>query len=249
VHQPKQIPASQRELIKIVLLAGLVTLFLCIVFRNRWPGNGDFRPELFKEPVQEQASLPAPFDVTQKGYTYTVYPLFDCELWGMVVSSHYAGSFLDIAHEAWKDYLNVKDICVIWGQNLQTDAFRQIKFWSRDFTCYYSWSTPEVGKLFSASHISNNHLITENPLFRKVIKSVKRGDQIHLRGWLAKYGHKGSSTVRGTSTTRDDTGGNACETVYLTEFEILKRANAGWRSALPVSLAVIGVCLALLVLF
>jgi hypothetical protein len=249
VQKPKQIPTSQRELIKIVLLAGLVTLLLCIIFRNRWPGNDDFQPELFQEPKQEQGGPPAPFDVTQKGFTYTVYPVFDYELWGMVVSSHYAGSFLDVAHEVWKDYLNIKDICVIWGRNLETDAFRQIKFWNRDFTCYYSWSTPEAGELFSVSHISNNHLITENPLFRKVIKSVKRGDQIHLQGWLAKYGHKGSSAVRGTSTTRDDTGGRACETVYVTDFEILKRANPGWRTALPVSLAVIGGCLALLLLF
>jgi hypothetical protein len=249
VHKPKQIPARQRELIKIVLLGGLVILFLGIIFRNRWPGNEEFRPELFQEPVQEQESLPAPFDVTQGGYTYTVYPLFNYELWGMAVSSHYAGSFLDVAHEVWKDYLNIKDICVIWGQNLETGAFRNIRFWSRDFTCYYSWSTPEAGRLFSVSHISNNHLITENPALRRIIRSVKRGDQIHLRGWLANYGHKGTSAVRGTSTTRDDTGSHACETVYVTEFDILKRANAGWRATLPVSLAVIGACLALLVLF
>ena len=55
--------------------------------------------------------------------------------------------------------------------------------------------------------------------------------------------------VRGTSTTRDDTGNGACETIYVTGFEIIGRANAGWRAAAPVSLAVIGGCLALLLLF
>jgi hypothetical protein len=55
--------------------------------------------------------------------------------------------------------------------------------------------------------------------------------------------------VRGTSTTRKDTGGQACETVYVTEFEVLKRANPGWRTVLPASLAVIGACVILLVLF
>jgi hypothetical protein len=245
----KQITRSQREFVKVVLLAGLILLLLCILFRNRWPTEDDFRPEVFQEPVQEPGDLPPPFDVTQKGYTYTVYPQFDYELWGMVVSSHYAGSFLDYAHEMWKDYLNIKDICVIWGKNLESGAFRRIKFWSRDFTCYYSWSDPETGRQFSLSHISNNHLITEDAVLRKLIKSIKRGDQVHLRGWLAKYGHKGSRAVRGTSTTRKDTGGQACETVYVTEFEILKRANSGWRSAFPVSLLIIGSCLALLFLF
>jgi len=239
----------QRESAKVILLAGLVLLFFGLVFRNRWPKDNEFRPELFQEPVQAPGDIPAPFDVVQKGFTYSVYPQYEYELWGMVVSSHYAGSFLDYAHEMWKDYLNIKDLCVVWGKNLETGAFREIKFWSRDFTCYYSWSSPEVGRQFSQSHISNNHLITEDAQLRRLIKSVKRGDQVRLRGWLAKYGHKGSRVVRGTSTTRQDTGGQACETVYVTEFEVLKRANAGWRSVLPASLAVIGCCLLLLVLF
>jgi hypothetical protein len=246
---PKQMTGSQREFVKVILLAGLIMLFLSIIFRNRWPGEDEFRPDVFQEPIQGPGDPPAPFDVAQKGYTYTVYPQFDYELWGMVVSSHYAGSFLDYAHEMWKDYLNIKDLCTIWGKNLETGAFREIKFWSRDFTCFYSWSNPETGRQFSQSHISNNHLITENDLLRKVIKSVKRGDQVHLRGWLAKYGHKGSKQVRGTSTTRKDTGGQACETVYVTEFEVLKRANPGWRAALPFSLLIIGGCLLLLFLF
>ena len=78
---------------------------------------------------------------------------------------------------------------------------------------------------------------------------MNRGDQVRLRGWLAKYGHKGSQVVRGTSTTRKDTGGQACETVYVTEFEVLKRANAGWRAVLPFSLALIAGAFLLLFLF
>jgi len=245
----KQMTPPQREFVKIILLAGLVLLLLSIIFRNRWPAEDEFRPEVFQEPVQEPGELPAPFDVAQKGFTYTVYPQFDYELWGMVVSSHYAGSFLDYAHEMWKDYLNIKDLCVIWGKNLETGAFRETKFWSRDFTCYYSWSSPDRGQQFSQSHISNNHLITEDDHLRRLVKSVKRGDQVHLRGWLAKYGHKGSKVVRGTSTTRKDTGGQACETVYVTEFEVLKRANPGWRGVFPFSLLLIGSSLLLLFLF
>jgi len=244
-----QMTPPQREFVKIVLLAGLLVLFLGIISRSRWPKENEFLPELFQEPVQAPGDVPEPFDAAQKGYSYTIYPQFDYELWGMVVSSHYAGSFLDYAHEMWKDYLNIKDLCVIWGKNLETGAFREIKFWSRDFTCYYSWSSPETARQFSQSHISNNHLITEDTRLRKLIKSVKRGDQVHLRGWLAKYGHKGSEVVRGTSTTRKDTGGQACETVYVTGFEVLKRANPGWRAVLPASLAVSGSCILLLFLF
>lgn len=245
----KSLPASQREAVKLILLAGLVILFLCLMFKDRWPGREDFRPEVFQEPDQKTGDLPEQFDATQNGYAYTVRPVAEYEIWGMVVSSHYAGSFLDITHEKAKDYLNIKDLCLLWGKNLETGAFRRLKFWNRDFTCFYSWTDPAVGQAFSPSHISNNHLITTDGSLRKKIKSVRRGDQVHFRGWLAAYGHKGSSSMRGTSTTRNDTGGGACETVYVTGFEILQRANAGWRAALPVSLVMIGSCLVLLFLF
>jgi hypothetical protein len=245
----RSLSAPQRELVKVALFAGLVALFLGIIFKDRWPKKEDFRPELFQEPVQDGADVPEPFDVTQKGFTYTVRPVFGYEIWGMVASSHYAGSFLDIAHETWKDYLNIKDLCLLWGANLETDAFRKLKFWNRDFTCFYSWSDPASGRAFSASHISNNHLITPDGNLRKIIRRARRGDQVHVRGWLASYGHKGSSAVRGTSTTRNDTGNGACETIYVTRFEIIKQANAAWRSAIPASLALIGGCLVLLSLF
>jgi len=245
----RSLAAGHREVVKLALLAGLVGLLLSILFKDRWPGTGDLLAEVFQEPVQEAAALPEPFDASQKGFTYTVHPVAAYKIWGLVVSSHYAGSFLDITHEAAKDYLNIKDLCLIWGQNLETDGFQKLKFWNRDFTCYYSWTDPQAGQAFSPSHISNNHLITSDRALRRLIKSVRRGDQVHIRGWLAAYGHKGSGAMRGTSTTRNDTGGGACETIYVTGFEVVRRANAGWRALLPWTMAVVGGCLALLFLF
>ena len=99
----KSLPASQREAVKLVLLAGLVGLFLCLIFKDRWPGTRDFHPEVFREPVQTAGDIPEPFDAAQNGYSYTVLPVAAYEIWGMVVSSHYAGSFLDIAHETSKE--------------------------------------------------------------------------------------------------------------------------------------------------
>lgn len=245
----RRLSAPQREVVKVVLLAGLVILLGAILFKDRWPKRENLRPEVFQEPVQDSESVPEPFDVSERGYAYTVRPVFRYEIWGLVVSAHYSGSFLDVAHETWKDYLNIKDFCLLWGHNLETDAYQKLRYWNRDFTCYYSWSDQASGQAFSSSHISNNHLITPDGGLRKIIKAAARGDQIHISGWLASYGHKGSNAVRGTSTTRDDTGNGACETIYVTSFEIIGRTNAGWRAAAPVSLAVIGGCLALLLFF
>jgi hypothetical protein len=51
--------------------------------------------------------------------------------------------------------------------------------------------------------------------------------------------------VRGTSTTREDTGNGACETIYVDEFEIVVRASSGWRLAMQVALGMLVLCLVL----
>jgi len=235
----RRIQKKKRETVQVVLLIGLVVLFFSLLFKNRWPKPPEIRPECLQEPVQTQEDVPEPFIDEAKGYRYEVQPLFNYELWGMVVSSHYAGSITDFAHDVWKDYLNIKDICVIFGRNLETDAFRYVSFRSRDFTCYYSYRDPDVGELFSGAHIANNHLITSDPVLVRAIKRARRGDQVRIKGWLVNYRHEGSPYGRSTSTVRTDRGDRACEVVYVTEFEIMKKANPGWRAAFPLSLIII----------
>ena len=58
-----------------------------------------------------------------------------------------------------------------------------------------------------------------------------------MRGYLASYG-TGAGARRGTSTTREDTGNGACETIYVEKFEIVAAASSGWRLSMYGSLAV-----------
>ena len=60
--------------------------------------------------------------------------------------------------------------------------------------------------------------------------SAETGDYIRFKGLLASYQNPGNGFSRGTSTVRTDTGNGACETVYLSEFEVIRKANARMRS-------------------
>ena len=60
------------------------------------------------------------------------------------------------------------------------------------------------------------------------------------------YGQKGAPYSRGSSTVRDDRGNGACEVVYVTEFEILREANAAWRALYKLSLVLVALSLAVL---
>ena len=66
----------------------------------------------------------------------------------------------------------------------------------------------------------------------KKFRTVRVGDQVRFRGFLAEYAHrnKGQPFHRGTSTTRMDTGNGACETVYVTDLDILNRGGGLWHA-------------------
>ena len=60
------------------------------------------------------------------------------------------------------------------------------------------------------------------------------------------YGQKGAPYSRGSSTVRNDRGNGACEVVYITEFEILREANAAWRVLYKLASALVVLFLAML---
>jgi hypothetical protein len=220
--------SSLRRPARYVLAAAAAFFVLSLFMKGRLPGPSEVRPELLQDPVQTEEGLPEPFEVVRGGVTYTVNPLYSYELWGLVVSSHNADSFLDISHEAWNDKLNVKDVCVVWGRNLTSGVLKYTKFKNRDFTCYYSVRDADAASLFRGDCLSNNHLLPADSMLGDAVKRVRRGDQVHFKGWLVTYGIKGSGFNRGTSTTRKDQGNGACETVFVNEFEVLRRAEPAW---------------------
>ncbi len=240
-------PTNLKQIAKFVL-AGSAVIFVASMFlRNRLPDKSRLLPELLQDPVQTDADLPGPFDVTRKNVTYTVTPMFNYELWGMIVSYHHASSFMDISHEQWKDFVNVKDLCVIWGKNASTGVYGKMRFKNRDFTCFYTYPDEATGKVFSENCLSNNHILPADPIVSGTVMRARKGDQIHLKGYLCSYGIKDSPYKRMTSTTRTDRGNGACETVFVSEFDILRAANGDWHMLNKVSLVLMVVCLGYLV--
>jgi hypothetical protein len=233
--------------IRVFLVLCLVGVAFSLGLRRRLPAPGLIDGSLFADPIQSAEGVAPPFEVVRKGVLYLVTPVFVYEIRGLVVSEHDSRAFTDLSHERWKDNLNVKDVCVIWGRNVATGIYRKMTFRSRDFTCYYSYPDAATGGLFTENCLSNNHLLAGDDRMARKVRTVRRGDQIRVRGWLASYERPGTPFRRGTSTTRDDRGNGACETVYVTEFEILRPGNPGWRRLFGLSVA--GAAASVLALF
>ncbi len=220
-----------KKIIKILLLIS-VTLFVYSYFRkDNLPDKEDVLNQLYQDPVQTETDMPS-FIRERGGVVYNITPLYNYELYGLVVSYHHTKNWWDYYHKEWKDFINIKDICVLWGDNIKTEVYKQMKFKSGSWTCYNEFkrnTDREVWSKFKNNSGSNNHILSDDETINETIMNAKRGDQIYLKGYLVNYSH-GEGFQRGTSTTRDDTGNGACETIYVTDFQILKKANPLWRS-------------------
>jgi hypothetical protein len=225
-----------------VLAASALVLAVAYWHRNDLPATRDLHPGLAKEPMQRPIA-PGPRTVSYAGVDYRVEPLFDYELHGLVVSyrQHDGESSM---HKWSNDHLNVADVCVVWSDTAASEHLPKLNFWNGIFTCNVETRDREAWAAFTMNQLSNNHLISDDPLIRGEVEKIRIGDQIRVKGQLARYGAVGNRGLRGTSTTREDTGDGACETIYVSDFEIVRPGFSAWRTAMWASLGVLLAALA-----
>lgn len=225
-----------RKINQAVLGVGVLVLAVAFWHRNDLPEPREVAPQLSRAPVQKAVER-APFTVDYADVRYTVEPLYDYDLYGLVVSlrQHDGTSRM---HRLANDHLNVADLCVVWSDNATNERLGKIRFWNGIFTCNFETRDAAAWQSFKTNEVSNNHLITADAAIRDRIAGVGIGDQVHIHGWLSAYGSAGHGK-RGTSITRDDTGDGACETILVDRFEIVSKAFGFWRAVMYVALAVV----------
>lgn len=162
-----------------------MTLLACALWKKtELPESSALQAELLNEPAQMAISRP-PKKVTVGEMDYTVQPLYTYDLYGMVVSKHNADTWWDFLHREWNDRLNITDLCVVWGSNMRSGAYRDINFSSGQFSCNFQTSSSEAWAAFDTTAISNNHLLSNDPGLARKMRDVRIGDQIHFSGYLA----------------------------------------------------------------
>jgi hypothetical protein len=221
--------AFAETLFKYLFIASLLAMAGLSFHKDKLPEPGFYDQATLTEPRQVETEQ-QPFKSQAGGQEYTITPLYDYELQGVVVSYHNASSFIDIwHHKRWLDFLNERDICVLWGDNIASGVYKDIEFSSDSWTCWFSWKDSSVNARFKPDAVSNNHLLIDDAVVRKALMQAEHGDHIRFKGQLAEYANPANGFRRGTSTIRTDSGNGACETVYVTDFEIVKKANPGLR--------------------
>ena len=215
------------------ITVSFVVLLVSFWNRNNLPGNIDYVAEIAKEPSQT-ATRKQPFDVRYEGVQYHVAPEFAYDIVGMIVSYRHHDDNSRM-HRLANDHLNMMDVCVVWGDNTAGAQLQKLDFWNGIFTCNVKTRDQAAWESFDMNQLSNNHLISDDDYIREQVRDIQIGDQIRVRGYLASYASPNGG-MRGTSTTRTDTGDGACETIYVERFEIMQAATSNWRISMYVSL-------------
>lgn len=200
--------------------------------------------DLAQDPIQTNVDEPN-FNFEYRGTEYRVKPMTDYEIWGMIVTHNNINAWYNYYHD--KDTVNFKDVCLAWGDNIETGVYQDTKFTSGEWTCYYEiWGKENIDK-FNKTQVSNNHLITADEKIQKLIQSMKKGDQIYIRGKLVGYAEsrQPDNMYRMTSLVRND---NGCEIIYVEEAKILKKAKPGMYALNQISKNIIYLLLLLNIL-
>lgn len=211
--------------------AGLLAIGALVFAVGAWLANRPPRDAVFgraanADPLQTAPRL-TPFHVEHNGHRYDLEPIHAYELRGLIVTAHDSDSFIDTAHEEWNDFLNIKDICVLWGDNLDPKLLSKLSFWSGNWTCYVKTNDGEAWKRFRPDQLSNNHVLPATPEIARRLREARVGDEIRIQGHLVNYSIDGGP-ARKSSVERRDTGNGACEIVYVEEIEITARHNLRW---------------------
>jgi len=229
------------HLVRYAMAASLVLVVVAWWMKDSLPPAAGLRAELLEEPRQSKVSR-KPIEMSVNGVDYRVQPRYSYELSGLVVSMHHSDTWWDYAHREWNDHINLMDLCVVWGRNVSSGAYRDFSFSNDQWTCSLQAKSMEAHKAFDYAGASNNHMVTDDAGVARDLRRLHVGDQIRVRGYLVDYTtFKGGQPAgtRVSSEVRTDTGNGACEVLYVEAVELLGSANRGWRLAYKAALALL----------
>lgn len=185
-------------------------IVLALIVAGIWFVSHD-RPASWKgmpaaaEPTQTDKNLPAPF---RQG-KYTVTPLATYSLKAVVLSkSRYR-------FDPGADLVPM-DLALGWGSMSIAAVINDLKISQSGRWYEYSWrGEAPLDPNQIATHSANTHCIPANDGVRRQLLSVRRHELVTLEGYLVEIAGP-DGFKRRSSLTRDDTGGGACEIVYVT---------------------------------
>ena len=157
-----------------------------------------------KDPVQTSAGLPAPF----VHGIYTIKPLAHYSITAVVLSrEHYR---YDRGAE-----LAPLDLALGWGPMSMAPVINELKVSQSGRFYEYTYREPPLEQRSIELHSANTHCLPADDNVRRSLLAVRRHELVTLEGYLVEVTAADGYRWR-SSLTREDTGGGACEVMWIT---------------------------------
>jgi hypothetical protein len=161
-----------------------------------------------KDPLQTSTGLPAPF----RSGDYTLTPLARYHVTAVVLSR-------DRYRNDRGAELSPVDLALGWGPMSVTSVINDLKISQSGRWYEYSYpGEPSLEPALIATHSANTHCLPADAAVRALLLAVKRHELVTLDGYLVEVTAADGYHWR-SSLTRDDTGGGACEVMWITSLE------------------------------
>lgn len=188
---------------KTLLLIGLLSYGVFHHYQNRpvIPGAGEIAPS---EPIQTNTSAA---DVQLNGFTLT--PLANYKIEARVLSKEDYSSGIEAE-------LSPTDLAVGWGPMSDEVVLNKIDILQGHR--FFHWHVDEfpIPQREIEIHAANMHIIPANDTVQRQLKKVRQGQLVTIKGQLIEAKRPDGWHWR-SSLSREDTGGGACELMYVTE--------------------------------
>jgi hypothetical protein len=209
-------PSMSRRLAWTLAAAALTLLiFRHALVLDLTPHHRGPRPQVSAEPRQDPPDREA-FERTFGGRRYRITPRFRWDQSARVMSErpYRWGRTADVLPE---------DLALAWGPVLAAPYAGRISY--SQYARFYFWRANLEGldRATIVSHTANTHVIPATIRVRRAVRSLSRGDDVRLEGWLVDVDGVDDDFHWGTSTSREDEGPNSCETVYLERLTVGER--------------------------
>ena len=160
------------------------------------------------EPQQSMVDLPE----LRKNDVF-LKPLATFEMKGRVIlkKRYYLGRAADLVPV---------DLVLAWGAMSDQNNLKHFDFSQSDRFYFWSTRTFPVPREVVESHTANMHMIPGDVQVEKLLKSLRPGHIIHLKGYLVEA-HAPDGWRWRSSLSRTDTGPGACELVLVESLEAI----------------------------
>jgi hypothetical protein len=206
-------PRSTRSHSKLLWISAALILLLLLYFTFSREENSTpitHGPGMVAPYTPEQETIVSGEQFSYKDYQITPLATFQLEARVLSKKQYRSGRESD---------LSPVDLALGWGPMSDETVLEEIRI--RQSNRFYHWKVKQlpIPRKEIEQNSANMHIIPADQEIREVLKNIRKGHVVEIEGYLVKVNAKDGWWWQ-SSLTRMDTGGGACEVIWVEEMEI-----------------------------